>query len=90
MSNENSKIPIMPQTETLRGYLTALDQEIEARGSILIPFLAFARSVGANVDQVIDKEKLNVYMDLTAREYNATVNVFDDLESVMEAGTNGK
>lgn len=84
MPNENPKIPIMPQMETLRGYLTALDQEVEASGSILIPFLAFARSVGANVDQIIDKEKLNVYMDLTAKEYNAKVTVFEDLQSSME------
>jgi hypothetical protein len=74
----------MPEVESFRGYITDLDKTIEAHGSVMIPFLAFARSCGADVDQVIDKQKLKVYMDLTAQEYGAKVTVYDDLESALE------
>ena len=69
----SEKTKITPQVESFRGYISALDTEFEAGGSIAIPFIAFARACGANVDEVLDKTKLNVYMDMTAAEYGTSV-----------------
>lgn len=69
----DEKTKITPVVESFRGYISALDAEFQASGSIAIPFIAFARACGANVDEILDKRKLDVYMDMTAAEYGTTV-----------------
>ena len=64
---------VAPKDETFRGYAFALDQELEFEGSLAIPFIAFAKMAGADVDKVFVKEDFERFMSQTAAEYGAEV-----------------
>lgn len=71
--NEQDYVKIDPLQETFRGYAIALDNEMEAGGSLAIPFIAFAKMSGANVDKVFVKEDFDKFMDETAAEFGAAI-----------------
>lgn len=71
--NENDYLKIVTPDETFRGYALALDAHLEAGGTFAIPFIAFAKMSGANVDKVFVKEDFENHMEQTAAEYNGTV-----------------
>jgi hypothetical protein len=70
---EKQYVEVAPEDETFRGYAMALDRELEAEGSVAIPFIAFAKMAGADVDKVFVKEDFERFMGLTAAEYGAEV-----------------
>lgn len=75
--NEEDYVKVDPQFETFRGYITALDNELEAHGLIAIPFIAFAKMSGADVDKVFVKEDFERFLNETASEYGAEVKKHD-------------
>lgn len=74
MNSKNEDfIKVEPDAETFRGFAVALDRALDARGSIAIPFIAFAKISGADVDKVFIKEEFERVMDETAREFGSKV-----------------
>lgn len=71
--NEKEYVKVAPVDETFRGYAFALDQQLEAGGSVAIPFIAFAKMAGADVDKVFLKEDFERFMSPTADDYGAEV-----------------
>lgn len=80
--NEKDYVKVEPHEETFRGYAIALDKEIEAGGSIAIPFIAFAKMSGADVDKVFTKEDFEEIMDATAAEFGLVIKKHDGLPEV--------
>jgi hypothetical protein len=66
-------VKVAPVDETFRGYAFVLDEQLEAGGSVAIPFIAFAKMAGADVDKVFLKEDFERFMSPTAQEYHAEV-----------------
>ena len=84
--NSENYVGIEPKTETFRGYITALDLEIEAHGSIAIPFIAFAKYSGADVDKVIANEDFERIMNETAEEFGAEIIKHDGFPTEKSSG----
>ena len=75
--DEKEYVKVAPKDETFRGYAFALDEQLEAGGSVAIPFIAFAKMSGADVDKVFVKEDFERFMSSTAAEYGAEVKTRD-------------
>lgn len=71
--------PVAPKVESFRGYITELDIQLEAYGGIAIPFIAFARMSGADVDKVFVKEDFENFMELAANEYDSTITKHNEI-----------
>jgi hypothetical protein len=76
--NEHEQVFIETNEESFRGYIWALDNELDAKGSVAIPFIAFAKMSGADVDKVFVKTDFEKYMAESAAEYSMTIKKHSD------------
>jgi hypothetical protein len=89
--SSNDYVKVEPNVETFRGYVIALDHELDAMGTIAIPFIAFAKMSGADVDKVFVKEDFERFMDETAQEFGGEVikhDHFPENETAFSVKTN--
>ena len=70
---EEEYITVDPGVETFRGYAEALDKAINNDGGIAIPFIAFAKAAGADVDKLIKAEEFENFLLEAAAEYSAAI-----------------
>lgn len=81
---EKEYVKVEPDTETFRGYAAAIDRELEAGGEIAVPFIAFAKMSGADVDHVFVKDDFERHFAETAAEFGMQV-IKHDVDSTETA-----